>query len=604
MAEAFGAVAAVVGLLSSIVTLYESCSKGYGKFTNARDLEKTYATLFMKLRIEEARFHVWGRRWGIQDGKLIEEAEVAEVLRRVVEGVLQQMDRLLQDSVQLSTKYGIHESSEVSSQADRTILGGGAPCSGQALISQTSRSGDANAGGNENANEASSRPHPPQAFGRNIRKRASWAISDKDKFELLVSELRYFNDSLYAVLPLPVRQYLLQAALPSEVLRTDNHSELRAIYDAASGNYDLLALAANIRNLNLTHGQSSSFTGNLPPAVLKIAKGEIELERAENATAATTGIAAKRAFAFYTAAVAGPSVPPGRRRVMIEWRAFENNVGEDFAHVLYSRVENLARLLHPATRKPSSYGALDCLGFYPDYVHSRYGFVYSLPRAETAPVTLQQLLAKSCSNPYAARPHLGARFALARRIARSLLQLHASGWLHKGLCSQNILFFQPATAGSSSGGVKSPDEEALQAWITGFDYARPDDLREPTDKPAPDPETDIYRHRLVLEGTVRYRRAFDIYSLGLVLLEIGLWTPLKDIYKVKYTYETFKLRLEQFHYPSLAFAAGTTYESVIRRCLDDGLNHKVGGLSFDASEISTQDDFCWDLVNDLEKCSV
>jgi hypothetical protein len=113
-------------------------------------------------------------------------------------------------------------------------------------------------------------------------------------------------------------------------------------------------------------------------------------------------------------------------------------------------------------------------------------------------------------------------------------------------------------------------------------------LREPTDKPAADPETDIYCHRLVLEGAVRYRRAFDIYSLGLILLEIGLWTPLKDIYKAKYAYETFKLRLEQFHYPSLAFAAGRTYESVVRRCLDDGLNDEIQSLDFDESEISTQ----------------
>lgn len=286
----------MVGLLSSIVTLYESCSEGYAKFTNARDLEKTYATLFMKLRIEEARFHVWGRGWGIQDGKIIEEAAVAEVLRRVVEDVLQQMDRLLRDSVQLSSKYAIRESSDVSShQPDGSALGGGTSCSdtSQTLVSQSSRSGDTNAGGGkEHAHEASSRPQQPHTtFGRNIRKRASWAISDKDKFELLVSELRYFNDSLYAVLPLPVRQYLLQAALPSEVLRTNQQSELRAIYDASSGSYDVLARAANIRNLNVTHGQSSSFTTNLSPAMLKIAKGEIELERAEkNAATATAGL--------------------------------------------------------------------------------------------------------------------------------------------------------------------------------------------------------------------------------------------------------------------------------------------------------------------------
>jgi hypothetical protein len=602
MAEALGAVAAVVGVLSSIVTLYESCSKGYAKFTHVRELEKTYATLFMKLRIQEARFHIWGRGWGVQDGKLIEEVAVSEGLRMIVEDVLQQMDKLLQDSVQLSTKYGVHESWEISSGADP----GGVHCPGQGLIPQSSQPSDTIA--ETDANEASSRPH---SLTRNIRKKARWAISDKDKFELLVSELRYFNDSLYDVLPLLVRQYLQQDALPSEILRTDDRLELRAIFDAASGSYNMLAQAANIRNLNITDGyvSTSFFTGNLSSAMLKINKGEIELEGAENM--ATTAVTTKRALAFYTTTDTGPYAPSSRRRVLVEWRAFEKNVSEDFAHVLYSRVENLARLLHPATRKPSSYGALDCLGFYPDYTRSRYGFVYSLPRPETVPITLQQLLVKSSANPYSVRPHLGARFALARRIARSLLQLHASGWLHKGLCSQNILFFIPTDAesgsGSSSGGsggVDYADEGALQAWITGFDYARPDDLREQTDKPAADPETDIYRHKLVLEGAVRYRRAFDIYSLGLILLEIGLWMPLRDIYKTKYTYETFKLRLEQFHYPSLAFAAGKTYGTVVRRCLDDGLNDKIQVSNFDESEISTQDTLCWDLVKDLEKCNV
>jgi hypothetical protein len=595
MAEVFGAVAAGVGVLSTIVTLFEACSKGYARFTHARDFEKTYATLFMKLRIQEARLHIWGRRWGIQDGKLVEEVEASEVLRRIVQDVLQQMDQLLQDSVQLSTKYGIHETFEVSSKAEGTVSNG-APGSGSETVSQNPLPSDTDIKGGSNANGFFSTPHALT----NIKRKTRWAISAKDKFDLLVSELRYFNDSLYDVLPLPVRQYLQQAALPSEILRTDDRSKLRAIFDAASPNYDILTQAANIRNLNITDGNSSSFIGNVSSAMLKITKAEIDFESAGNSATKT----AKRVLAFYTSTVTGSSGPPGRRRVLIEWRAFEKNVNEEFAHVLYSRVENLARLLHPATRKPSSYGALDCVGFYPDYLHSRYGFVYSLPRVETTPITLQQLLVKSSSNPHPIRPHLGARFALARRIARALLQLHTSGWLHKGLCSQNILFFMSeSSSGNTAAGVDFPDEESLQAWITGFDYARPDDFRELTDKRAPDTETDIYRHRLVLEGIVRYRRTFDIYSLGLILLEIGLWTPLKDIYKAKYTYETFKLRLEQFHYPALAFAAGKTYESVVRRCLDDGLNDKTQGLSFEDSEISTQDGFCWDIVKGLEKCT-
>ncbi|KAH8766410.1 hypothetical protein F5882DRAFT_473938, partial [Hyaloscypha sp. PMI_1271] len=150
---------------------------------------------------------------------------------------------------------------EISSKADGAILDS-EPWSGQGLFSQRSQPSDINIEGDSNANEASSRPH---ALTRNIRKKARWAISDKDKFELLVSELRYFNDSLYDVLPLPVRQYLQQAAPPS----------------------------------------TSSFTGSLASAMLKIAKGEIELEGAENT--ATTAETANRALAFYTATDTGPS---------------------------------------------------------------------------------------------------------------------------------------------------------------------------------------------------------------------------------------------------------------------------------------------------------
>merc|ERR1712036_88382 len=40
----------------------------------------------------------------------------------------------------------------------------------------------------------------------------------------------------------------------------------------------------------------------------------------------------------------------------------------------------------------------------------------------------------------------------------------------------------------------------------------------------------------------RYR--FDIYGLDLILLEIGLWVPLSDVFKQKYTLDDFRKRLE------------------------------------------------------------
>lgn len=42
---------------------------------------------------------------------------------------------------------------------------------------------------------------------------------------------------------------------------------------------------------------------------------------------------------------------------------------------------------------------------------------------------------------------------------------------------------------------------------------------------------DIYQHpdRLQGESAPRYISTYDVYSLGVVLLEVGLWKPLEDV---------------------------------------------------------------------------
>ena len=91
-----GAVATVVGLLSSVVTLYELCLKGYARFTSARDLEKTIRDTLHEAPYLGSKVPHLGPMMGDPGrGTLIGEVEVAEVLRRIVEDVLQQMNRLL-----------------------------------------------------------------------------------------------------------------------------------------------------------------------------------------------------------------------------------------------------------------------------------------------------------------------------------------------------------------------------------------------------------------------------------------------------------------------------------------------------------------------------
>jgi serine/threonine protein kinase len=109
-------------------------------------------------------------------------------------------------------------------------------------------------------------------------------------------------------------------------------------------------------------------------------------------------------------------------------------------------------------------------------------------------------------------PSLTKRINLAHAIAQGLMYLHSVNWLHKSLRSNSILFF-PTTGADL--GYASP-------IISGFDYARPDFPGEVTERPKAHSKHDIYRHPSTLTGArQRSTKSHDIYSLGIVLIEIA-----------------------------------------------------------------------------------
>jgi hypothetical protein len=96
--------------------------------------------------------------------------------------------------------------------------------------------------------------------------------------------------------------------------------------------------------------------------------------------------------------------------------------------------------------KPAEFRTLDCLGAFKDVQHTRYGFVYKLPTylltvhkkdaldedifRRRKPVSLT-LLIETTKDRIPEGLDLGSRIALARKLAQSLLVLHAAGWVHK-----------------------------------------------------------------------------------------------------------------------------------------------------------------------------
>lgn len=133
--------------------------------------------------------------------------------------------------------------------------------------------------------------------------------------------------------------------------------------------------------------------------------------------------------------------------------------------------------------------------------------------------SLQDLL-----HPPFPRPTLNCRIDIAINLAETVLQLHTSGWLHKCIRPDNVLFFK--TASDDWHGA----DDILSAFLGGYEYARADNPLEATEDPSALRYAQMYRHPLSIgHGRASYTKAFDLYSLGCVLLELVFWVPLQTI---------------------------------------------------------------------------
>ena len=216
------------------------------------------------------------------------------------------------------------------------------------------------------------------------------------------------------------------------------------------------------------------------------------------------------------------------RQAWIEWHDVRE-VAVKARRPRTSDIQNRIRLLTDllTVEKPYGFRAPPCLGYVTDPANSnhdieRFGIIFAKPSnadAASELTTLGKLLEK------APKPSLSARMRLCATLARSVHILHTVNWIHKGIRSQNVIFFV------TSDPARQADPNLDSPFLTGFTLSRPSILNQVTEKPAFDPLQDIYRHPLAQSGESdeRYKRSFDLYSLGIVLIEIGLWKPIENV---------------------------------------------------------------------------
>lgn len=330
-------------------------------------------------------------------------------------------------------------------------------------------------------------------------------LKDRKKLERLVKKLRDYNDSLNSMtsqLEQQSSRRRLRAHLP-----TNDPEQIRLLQAAAALlNHQDIEKMASARNVieegyffeHPTHPPEDGNTAQGPSSGYLLSYEQLDFHGIPFSADQTRTIATFQ-----------------NENVLVDWRCcLEVSWRRENPAAFQQRTENLARILNSDLRS-LNLSVLHCVG-YINQNSTVTGYAFRLPPdadPNQKPITLHQLLT-NVARPSDV-PGLGERFELAKALVSTVFEFHNMGWMHKNIQSKNILFWH--RQGTDEVNLSKP-------YLVGFDTSRPNQPGEVSEKPFSTKEDDLYRHPSYKGSDPKsFQPPFDLYSLGVILFEIGLW---------------------------------------------------------------------------------
>lgn len=508
--------AAVVALVSLAFQCLNGCIVGYRLLNTALHLGEHAAHFHCALLLEENRLLLWAKRSGLTNERLDKRLNV-----KLVYEILGNLENLLCDTEKLRSRYKFDIKFKDSPQSN-TWLSKFDPMSSAdfAFLAQ---------------DDVRQEREQVVTRGGALQKKAPYykqfwfAAVDKTRFNELIHEINYLITGLQELLD-NVKQAQMEADIQFQRLQsinlavklTDIQSLIEGLTISEAEETDL----ANLKRIRIKDKAADD-----PRADPGWSSGLRDLLQQKDSAIQST-LEPISTDAFDDSKPAEPVGNSGlhavqyydRRRVYVELKSYEWAAGHDeIKEKAKRKIASLALLLNAP--KMSKFRTLHCAGLVEDIKSQRYQFVYNWP-LNCDPTVVPRSLKDYLNS--AMMPTLTDRLQLARELVTSVFLFHTSDWLHKNICSDNVLFFSTDAAPPST--VHNP-------FLVGFEYSRPDTKDSwPYDD---DPEFDIYRHPIYLGiRQLGFRKAYDVYSLGLVLMEIAKWRPLKYIY-TRFAWENY-----------------------------------------------------------------
>jgi hypothetical protein len=522
--------------------------------------------LHLEFRIQRERLSAWGLEWS--DDNVASEAMEAVARAGLTETVTSVLENIVQ----------------VIDEADRIRSG--------------SRPSVDSAGSGKSKSLAAENPWRRQDEDVSV-----WSAADRQRYEQLVKDLTNSIDLLYDLSR--TRKELRQGTYPSSgKAKMDRQASStpppalppkKAMFHSASSTVSEETLVNPTRASTIKTLASMELPSRLDPSLLDLPDEAPPPYDSIGATLSSRMIAYLKQPNFPSSST-DSGVDVIKIPVLVEFAPFDPAYRITGVSPPSQRLDNLLSFYARTTIHPddsAGTGTLSCLGFYEDPKDARFGLVYELPKgvAAVSPGRTNQIVAPtSLLNSLQASsrtinkdarglppgPSLDDKFRMAFRLVQAFAKMHNEDrFTHKDLNSGNIIFFPKAAPTSPSPAEQEVDPDFRNPYVTSFDLFTEYNL----EKLPPIPARNIYRHlddpRIATRTCHACRSPackcapyrFDIYALGLILLEIGLWMPLADFYKKKYSLEDFKHRIDNLWVTRLASRCGTIYMKVVQDML-------------------------------------
>ncbi|KAF3917646.1 hypothetical protein AA313_de0207207 [Arthrobotrys entomopaga] len=520
---------------------YKGAIKAIKTVLIAIHFPKESQDLFLQLQIEQFRLQVWGRTVGLERGRLV------ECLHPVFSAVRDMLDKitvLFQDLAQLQEKFGLVLSDQlIDVDEEQKSLS-------RRLNEELKRQGlDFHESAKTSDEEDVFQPLEKEFFPRGtftvtFGRRVKWAMGSKNKFRDCIKILEGYINKLNQLLNETQHQAVQQDLTRINIIIVGKAEEadISILRDALTEAPSFISLKNLLERKAIATAKDGSITlcgdSHLTLREFNLPDGYSVLERF------------------------GTTRRDSNEQVILEKKSFDDKISLANQPQLEARLDRLVALLHPGKSKLM----LKALGYITDARSKCWWLVFQVPAGltsvpfsmGTAPSTLRDRLGQHRRYDFS----LETRLRLAYTLASAYSDLFSGGWLHKGIGSRNIIYLS---------------EDLLSPFIVGFEFARQELEISDVDAAKTPSQIDsaMYRHSNYIPGNAQgYMMHYDIYSFGLLLVEIAMWEPLSSLAEsLKLNIKNFQAselqnRVKYLVQQRLAFYVGDSYRILTSWCLN------------------------------------